>query len=215
MKISLIAQNELVKDFVKRAILDMAAKNISREEKHLLNSDLVPRFSNKVAKSYVMDGPETFKKIEERRKNQVISPVSKVPLKSSVPPQIILPKPSPPHNLNQRQITSPLFQKETPLLKYGKITTLLGDPSVSAIECPGPGKQINVFRGGQRQITRITLNAEEIGSILKKFSEEAHVPLMEGVFRVIVDNFSINAVISEIVGSKFILKKSSPSGLPR
>ncbi len=92
---------------------------------------------------------------------------------------------------------------------YGKIVPLLNDPSVSTIECQGTGKPIMIIRAGQRQTTRIVLNAEDIKNILKKVSDAAHIPLLEGVFRAAVDNFSINAVISEIIGSRFVIKKQT------
>jgi len=38
-------------------------------------------------------------------------------------------------------------------------------------------------------------------------------PLMDGVFRASVEGFSINAVVSEMVGSRFVIKKSTAYGL--
>lgn len=93
---------------------------------------------------------------------------------------------------------------------YGKITPLLNDPSVSSIECQGHGKALMIIRAGQRQITRIVLSADEIRGILQKVSDTIHIPLLEGVFRAAADNFSINAVISEMIGSRFVIKKQTP-----
>ncbi|MBU2577098.1 MAG: hypothetical protein KKF50_05250 [Nanoarchaeota archaeon] len=96
---------------------------------------------------------------------------------------------------------------------YGKITPLLNDPSVSSIECQGHDKNIMVIRAGQRQITRIILSTDEIREILQKISDAIHIPLLEGVFRAAADNFSVNAVISEMIGSRFIIKKQTPYAL--
>ena len=96
---------------------------------------------------------------------------------------------------------------------YGKITPLLNDPSVSSIECQGQRRPVMIIRAGQRQVTRIVLSAEEIKEILQKVSDTIHIPLLEGVFRAVADNFSINAVISEIIGSRFIIKKQTPYSL--
>jgi len=96
---------------------------------------------------------------------------------------------------------------------YGKITPLLNDPSVSSIECSGAGRAITIIRAGQKQMTKITLNISDIKEILQKVSDAVHVPLLEGVFRAAVDNFSINAVISEMIGSRFVIKKQTPYAL--
>ncbi len=97
--------------------------------------------------------------------------------------------------------------------KYGEIAPLLNDGSVSTIECLGDGKELMIIRAGQKQKTRIALNATEIKDILEKIAEEAHIPLIDGVFRVTLKGFSINAVVSEMVGSRFVIKKSTAYGL--
>jgi len=84
------------------------------------------------------------------------------------------------------------------------------DPSVSTIECSGAGKPLMIIRAGQKMGTKISLSAAEIKEVLQKVSDAVHIPLLEGVFRAAVDNFSINAVISEMIGSRFIIKKQTP-----
>jgi len=90
---------------------------------------------------------------------------------------------------------------------YGKIAPLLNDPSVSSIECRGTGIPITVIRTGQKQITKISLSQRDIKEILKQISEVSHIPLLEGVFKAAVDNFVVNAVISDMIGSRFVIKK--------
>lgn len=109
----------------------------------------------------------------------------------------------------------PTIQKPTPQIKekiiqgngYEQLNLLLEDPSVSLIECAGSKKPLTVIRRGRKQPTKIILTEEEIKRYLKEISEKTHIPLLEGIFRTIVGPFSINAVISEIIGSKFIIKK--------
>ncbi len=96
---------------------------------------------------------------------------------------------------------------------YGKISPLLNDPSVSTIECMGEGKELMVIRAGQKQRTRIVLSAKEILGVLNRVADETHIPLLEGVFRASLEGFSINAVISEMVGSRFVIKKATAYGL--
>ncbi|MBS3088033.1 hypothetical protein J4226_05560 [Candidatus Pacearchaeota archaeon] len=96
---------------------------------------------------------------------------------------------------------------------YGKISPLLNDPSVSTIECMGEGKELMIIRAGQKQRTRIVLSAKEILGVLNRVADETHIPLLEGVFRASLEGFSINAVISEMVGSRFVIKKATAYGL--
>lgn len=97
--------------------------------------------------------------------------------------------------------------------EYEKISPLLNDTSVSTIECSGEGKELMIIRAGQKQRTRIVLSGKEIKEILDKVADEAHIPLLEGVFRANIKGFSISAVISEMVGSRFVIKKATAYGL--
>ena len=87
------------------------------------------------------------------------------------------------------------------------------DPTVSYIECPGPDKPLVIIRAGQKQFTKITLNAIEIKNLLETIAQKAHVPLMEGIFKAAVDNFMIHAVVSQLIGSRFVIKKQTPYSL--
>ncbi|MFH1452199.1 MAG: hypothetical protein ABIF88_03440 [archaeon] len=105
------------------------------------------------------------------------------------------------------------FEEAMQVSSYGKLDPLLRDPSVHQIECPGAGKLVSVIRMGQRQITKIVLTASEIKQIIENVSNAAHIPLLNGVFRAVVDDFSISAVISDMIGSRFVMKKLIP-GIP-
>jgi hypothetical protein len=96
---------------------------------------------------------------------------------------------------------------------YGKLQPLLVDVTVTSIECPGADKTITIVRAGQVQGTRISLSQMEINGFLKKVSEKSHIPLVEGVFRAAVDNFVLNAVVSGVIGSRFVIKKQTPYSL--
>ena len=125
-----------------------------------------------------------------------MSPVQKMAPEKVVPPQ--------------PQIVLPPVEKNVGLSQdYGKITPLLNDDSVSVIECQGAGRTVMVVRAKRRQPTRILLSAGEIKEILEKISDAVHIPILDGVFRAAVDNFYINAVFSEIIGSRFVIRKPS------
>jgi len=56
-------------------------------------------------------------------------------------------------------------------------------------------------------LLKIVLSKDEIRNFLGKIAVDARVPLIEGVFHVAVDDFIINAVVSEDIGSRFVLRK--------
>lgn len=218
-EISTIAVNPFIRKFVLAIIQSIRVKNLPYEERHVIHADLVPKVSDKVMRASL--GERTISRgiIKKRNMNELVAPIAKprvvhtpitppvfvqrvAPTQDQVPQMTrsenIVAPPSAPHGV-QVGLTQ----------NYGKITLLLNDPSVSVIECQGVGEPIMVIRAGQKQITKIVLSADDIKKILRKVSDAAHIPLLEGVFRAAVENFSINAVISEIIGSKFVIKKQT------
>jgi hypothetical protein len=57
--------------------------------------------------------------------------------------------------------------------------------------------------------TDIILSKEDIDRVINKFSEVSKIPATEGIFRVIVGNLILSAIISGVIGSKFVIKKES------
>ncbi|MAG39979.1 hypothetical protein CMI41_03355 [Candidatus Pacearchaeota archaeon] len=88
-----------------------------------------------------------------------------------------------------------------------KIKNLLNDPSVSRIECQGPNTPLILLRRGMKQFARISLTKEEIFDILDDFTEKSHIPLVEGVVHVVVDNFEISGIYSELIRSSFSVSR--------
>lgn len=75
------------------------------------------------------------------------------------------------------------------------------------IECLGPDKPLLVTARGVKQQTRISLSKEEIRMFFESISAKTNIPLVNGVFRVSWDNLIINAVVSDNLEPKFVLKK--------
>jgi hypothetical protein len=88
-----------------------------------------------------------------------------------------------------------------------KILPLLRDPAVIGIECPGPDKLILVNQSGVIRPSQIKLSTEEIKAILDEVSTETKIPLIEGVFKTAYKVFMVTAVVSEFVGSRFVIEK--------
>lgn len=207
-EISTIAVSPFVRKFVFEIIQSIRVKNLSYEDKHVIHADLVPKVSKKVMRASLEE------RTASRKMDELVAPIVKprftrVPVSHPVrqmPPQVVQIAPS------IQPITSPNISHGTQVglsQDYGKITPLLNDPSVSTIECQWAGKPIMIIRSGQKQITKIVLSADDIKNFLRKISDVAHIPLLEGVFRTAVDNFFVNAVISDTIGSRFVIKKQT------
>ena len=89
----------------------------------------------------------------------------------------------------------------------GKLGPLLKDTSIQSIECPGPGKNLLIKRYNKINITKIILNQAEVSSIINDFSEKARIPITGGILKAAVGDLVISAVVSEFVGSRFIINK--------
>ena len=91
----------------------------------------------------------------------------------------------------------------------GKINSLLNDPAVQMIECLGPEKQILVYKSGVIQNTNIVLSNEEINLLMKELSEKTKIPLISGVFKTALGNMVITAVISDFIGTRFMIQRKT------
>lgn len=113
-------------------------------------------------------------------------------------------------NLPKTEIVSPMPVPMQGQLNLGKLNALLGDSRITSIECLGPGKIILVRSMGKTSQTQIILNEEEIKNITENFAKAAKVPILGGVFKAAVGSLVITAVISDFVGSRFIINKYTP-----
>ena len=95
----------------------------------------------------------------------------------------------------------------------GKIDYLLRDREIQSIECPGPEKNLLVKKYNKVNATKIILSQEEITDILYSFALQARIPVVGGILKAAVGNLVVSAVISEFVGSRFIITKLTPYNL--
>jgi hypothetical protein len=95
-------------------------------------------------------------------------------------------------------------------INLDKLNPLINDRFVQTIECYGPNE--NLFVKGAMGVKKagIVLTNEEIKGIINRFSEETRIPAHEGVFKVASGRLMFSAIISETVGSKFIISKIPP-----
>ncbi len=150
----------------------------------------------------------------------------KLPTKSVVQPPMLPPQQRLPQRRGPSGPVSITHPPLPPNLQYlqpyptnieidlGKLESLGRDPAVRIIECNGPDELITV-RGnmGTRQ-TKISLNRDEIDELLGVFSQASKIPLHEGIFKIVVGKYILSAIISSVVGTKFIINKMQPQMRP-
>ena len=118
----------------------------------------------------------------------------------------------------QQSSISPLHITESELagekqpqgFSLGKLDMFLNDINLTEIECPGPGKLILVKSFNRVSLTKLFLTQQEIHESIEKFSKAAKIPILGGLFKAAVGNFVMTAVVSEVVGTRFIIKKVTP-----
>jgi len=168
--------------------------------------------------------PEEIK-IEEMEKSAFTPEMIKQPLQITFQPEITtaIPVERPAERIETRQLTGKIkrgfisasdFRKEKiergePEFDLGRINPIVYNPFALAVECPGPGKFIIVKTAVKTSVTKMMLSKEEIDEVIAKFSEEAKIPLIGGVFKAAVGNLIITALQSELIGSRFIITKIS------
>ncbi len=92
-------------------------------------------------------------------------------------------------------------------IDLSKLNPLINDPMVNAIECYGPEENVVVKGRMGIKKTPLILTKEEISDTIDRFSKETKIPVQEGVFKVVAGRLILLAIISEVVGSKFVIKK--------
>ena len=92
-------------------------------------------------------------------------------------------------------------------IDLGSLNPLIKDPQVQVIECAGPDANITVSGSMGTKPTGIMFNRDEISNIIDRFSIASKIPVNEGVFRVVVGRLIFLAIVSEIIGSRFTIKK--------
>lgn len=146
-------------------------------------------------------------KIIQNRPRSLQPPRSQFPQfpRRNIPPQML--------NLQDQQKFIPQLPPPTNnqvTINLGKITQIISDPTVLGVECPGAGKNIMANRSGAIQTTAITLTKEEIDYLMQEISEKTRIPVIPGIFKAAINDLVITAVISEFVGTRFVIQKRTP-----
>lgn len=198
--------------FLKKFIEEML---LNSYEKHRIEKGIkIEKLKQKFIKSSSEESPQIFEENQETKRKPIIyrSSVQDMQLTPSKVTKRIKPltKPIPSQYQPSRQIKG--IQLPTPPTSNPtkKIDPLIRDSSVQMIECSGPGRNILVKRYGKINTTKIRLSQKEIMDIINHFANEARIPIAGGILKAAIKNLVISAVISEFVGSRFIINKITP-----
>jgi hypothetical protein len=145
--------------------------------------------------------PQTKPQLQVPR-NQIRRPIQLQQKMQRAPP---IPMPQAPRQ--KSKFLRPSLIEKINIFGFAKLDPLLEDPAVEAIECPGPDKFVLAYKSGRVQPTKINLTSDEISQIMKEISDKTRIPLTSGVFRASLHRFNVTAVLSEFVGTRFILQK--------
>lgn len=102
-----------------------------------------------------------------------------------------------------------MSERKLHVMPFEKITNLLRDPKVLSIECPGPGRNLIVYKNRITQTTPYILEQEEIEEVLREISEKTRIPIIGGLFKAKMASIIITAVISEFAGTRFVIEKGT------
>jgi hypothetical protein len=122
------------------------------------------------------------------------------------PARLFIPETRMPQSLDYLK---PAFVENKTTTDWQKLNPLIKDNAVRTIEVT-PDEKIIVSGSMGERTTNIILNNEEVNEIINKFSYVSRIPVSEGVYKVVVENLIFFAVISGVVGSRFVIQKIQP-----
>ncbi|MBI2044353.1 hypothetical protein HYT24_03250 [Candidatus Pacearchaeota archaeon] len=205
-KIVLEFIGEVINQSAKKQGLDLESKPVLPSIIHEITpiSKFSPSPSN-IERRLWASGKRFSQSQEEYNKSQKLpTPQTFVPAERNYlkMPPLVIPQPKLPERF---QYLKPLPSEKQ--IDLGKLNPFLKDPMVVYIECNGPGQEIIVNGKMGRKRTGIFLDRQEIEDIVNYFSVQTKIPVGEGVYNVVYGKYQFSAIVSEMLGAKFTLKK--------
>lgn len=204
-KFLFIFTKELINNSGKREMIKLQSIVEEKRKEGIPRQILQPIFKKEISQPQriipkKIETPEiTVSPTRPMIKRQMVRPTSN---------QILfIPEPTLPKHLEYLKPTA-TTQIENVEIDLGKLNPLLKDSAVKIIE-GSPDERVRVMGTMGTRVTDIFLSKEDIESIINKFSEVSKIPTVEGIYRVVVGNLNLSAIISEVIGSRFVIKKIS------
>lgn len=233
MQITNIAQTS--QEFRKYFLLKLTKElimHVKLEEFFALNTEIRKKEPKMEMASEEKDSQEVFKDFEMSIMNEhpitrKINELRNIPPMPQIPRSNVVQKMLGPSRVQQTVAPMPVARRPLSIPNYplpptvsylkpipvqsqidlGKLNSVIQDPGVSSIECQGENIPLTTKGSAGKRKTNVSLTKEEISQIFETFSIEARIPLHEGVFKAAVGQLVISAIISDIVGSQFIIRK--------
>lgn len=187
---------------------------------NMIKREGIERENNKKIQEPLQNGDQFFESIKVEQAPQTATPILYEKKQSSLslraPPGILRARTLPQKIQSGRTLQRPTMpilvgsefsQIASERLKY--LLFLMTDNTIASIECPGPNKQLILNKLGAIKPAGVSLTAEEINEIMKEISERTKIPLNQGLFKTAFNNIIITAVVSEFVGTRFVIERSN------
>lgn len=191
---------ELIKHSIKRDIIKL--QKIIETEERQRERKLIPVRREVLIKIDELKIPPAKKELGLKEVISKPKPVIRPTTKQIARPTLFVPKSKLPSHLE--------YLKPIPTagieIDLWKLNPLIKDPAVRIIEA-NPDEKVIVAGAMGTKPTDIALNKEDIDRIINRFSEISKIPPTEGIYKVAVGNLILSAIISEVIGSKFVIKK--------
>jgi len=115
-------------------------------------------------------------------------------------------------SLGNKVVSIPQTATQQENTKLDSLIYLLSDPNVSSLECPGPGKPVLLSKSGKMENSDLVLSQEEIKIVMDEVARKTGQKFESGFVKASTGNFVISAVISEFVGTRFVMQKPMQGG---
>ena len=172
-----------------------------------------------------LSNPETYELKKENLKDDIFYPgrpikrfrqiPNRKPANFGVKRVLKIPKVVLPSYLRYVKPSPTPESEDKPALDLGKLNPFMKDPNVSTVETEGENEIVYVTGTMGRKPTETKLSKIEINEVINRFSKMAKIPKQNGLFKVVVGNLILTAMISEAVSPKFIIEKmKAPPGAP-
>jgi len=93
-----------------------------------------------------------------------------------------------------------------PLQLIASLDNLLQDKTIKTIEGVA-GENVTILRNGVKEKISLPLSEEDIKNKIQEFSEKTKIPVTEGIFDASFENLHINAILSDMMPSRFLIEK--------
>ncbi len=215
--------SNFVKEFTIAILKTIQKTELNIKNPQIIHADLIPELSQELMQSITktQEGVNTLINIHDELGGTIGDELQQESSETlqrinlSIQKEEIKPKIPPQESYSNRvsykappKLSEYFISSRGGMSKYGKIQSLLMDPTIMSIQCSGPTQSLSIVKRGQRQTTKIMLSQDEINEVLTKFAEDAHIPFTEGPFQAIVNDMNIAGVSSSLVGSSFIINRT-------